>query len=209
MGRLVQQLPPRRADRQNAARRSGGALLCGTGSHCPGGLIRSTYLEVARRCVGAVAPAVAVRSGATTKELPQARFVRQQESFLNGHGEQELLDICHRARIAIVETTRRECEALMLDDAEILQLGRGHRAPQWVIDGQLGFLAEILAELTPGTDLATVSDEAELRDALDLDLMDCQNFVSALHERTGQPIPEADYPCLGTLAGVIAYLAEF
>lgn len=66
--------------------------------------------------------------------------------------------------------------------------------------------AEVLAEIAPEADLAALPEEAELREALDLDSIDFQNFVIALHERTGLPIPESDYPKLATLADVMAYL---
>lgn len=66
--------------------------------------------------------------------------------------------------------------------------------------------AEVLGEIAPEADLAALPEEAELREALDLDSIDFQNFVIALHERTGLPVPESDYPKLATLAGVVAYL---
>ena len=48
----------------------------------------------------------------------------------------------------------------------------------------------------------TVGDDEDLREALDLDSMDFLNFVIALHERTGLPIPEVDVPKLYTYEGV-------
>ena len=68
--------------------------------------------------------------------------------------------------------------------------------------------AEVLAGIAPEADLATIGDDEDLRDALDLDSMDFLNFVTALHERTGRPIPEADYPRLDTVANAVAYLVE-
>ena len=65
---------------------------------------------------------------------------------------------------------------------------------------------DILGAIAPEADPATVADDADLREALDLDSMDFMNFVVALHERTGIDIPEADYPKLRTLDGAIAYL---
>ncbi|GGG36206.1 hypothetical protein GCM10010964_25140 [Caldovatus sediminis] len=67
-------------------------------------------------------------------------------------------------------------------------------------------VAEILAGIAPEAELSAVAGDADLREALDLDSMDFLNFVAALHERTGRPIPEADYPKLSTLDGVVAYL---
>jgi len=67
-------------------------------------------------------------------------------------------------------------------------------------------VAEILGGIAPEADLSTVADDADLREALDLDSIDFLNLVTALHERTGRPIPEADYPRLFTLDGIVAYL---
>ncbi|PPQ36100.1 acyl carrier protein [Rhodopila globiformis] len=67
---------------------------------------------------------------------------------------------------------------------------------------------DVLSAIAPEADLAALNGAAELRDELDLDSMDFLNFVAALHKRTGQNIPEADYPRLATLDGAIAYLAR-
>lgn len=69
-------------------------------------------------------------------------------------------------------------------------------------------VADILAAIAPEADLSTVVGDADLREALDLDSIDFLNLVTGLHERTGRPIPEADYPRLFTLDGIAAYLAE-
>jgi acyl carrier protein len=65
---------------------------------------------------------------------------------------------------------------------------------------------EVLAGIAPEADLSTVTDSEDLREALDLDSMDFLNFVIGLHERTGRPIPEADYPKLYTLRAMVSYL---
>jgi acyl carrier protein len=66
--------------------------------------------------------------------------------------------------------------------------------------------ASVLAGIAPEADLAGLRDDEDLRDALDLDSMDFQNFVIGLHRGSDHPIPEADYPKLFTLRGVLAYL---
>jgi acyl carrier protein len=73
-------------------------------------------------------------------------------------------------------------------------------------DETLALVADILAGIAPEADLAQVRGKEDLRDALDLDSMDVLNFIAALHERTGRPIPEADYPLLLTLDGLAEYL---
>lgn len=66
----------------------------------------------------------------------------------------------------------------------------------------------ILGDIAPEADPATLAGDDDMRAALDLDSMDFMNLVIALHERTGHPIPEADYPKLATLNGAIAYLRQ-
>jgi acyl carrier protein len=67
-------------------------------------------------------------------------------------------------------------------------------------------ICEILGDIAPEADLASLTGYEDLREALDLDSMDFMNFIVALHERTGIDIPEADYPKLRTVDNVIAYL---
>ena len=68
-------------------------------------------------------------------------------------------------------------------------------------------VARVLAGIAPEADLATVGEDEDLRQALDLDSMDFMNFVIGLSERTGRAIPGADTPKLHTLRGLLAYLA--
>jgi acyl carrier protein len=70
----------------------------------------------------------------------------------------------------------------------------------------LAALAQIAPELE--TELQTLPDDAPLREQLDLDSLDVQNLVAALHERLGVDVPERDYAKLDTLAACVAYLAE-
>jgi acyl carrier protein len=66
--------------------------------------------------------------------------------------------------------------------------------------------AEVLAGIAPEADLASVGDDEDLREALDLDSMDFLNFVIGLSEKGGRAIPEADVPQVHTMAGLLAYL---
>lgn len=72
-------------------------------------------------------------------------------------------------------------------------------------DAKAMILAE-LAEIAPEADFARLPGKAQLRDELDIDSIDFLNFITALHERTGIDIPEADYGQLATLDDAIAYL---
>ena len=66
-------------------------------------------------------------------------------------------------------------------------------------------VAEILGGIAPEADLGTIADDEDMRLALDLDSMDFLNMIVGLHERTGIDVPEADYPKLFTLAGIVDY----
>lgn len=65
---------------------------------------------------------------------------------------------------------------------------------------------DVLGGIAPEADFAALAGDDDLRETLDLDSMDFLNFVTALHERIGRDIPEADYPELFTLDCAIAYL---
>jgi acyl carrier protein len=68
--------------------------------------------------------------------------------------------------------------------------------------------ADVLGGIAPEADLASVGEDEDLREALDLDSMDFLNFVVALSQRSGRSIPEADYPKLFTLRGIVVYLHD-
>lgn len=69
-------------------------------------------------------------------------------------------------------------------------------------------VADVLAGIAPEADLSGVGDDEDLREALDLDSMDFLNFVIGLSQRSGRSIPEADYPRLVRLRGLLAYLEQ-
>jgi acyl carrier protein len=69
-------------------------------------------------------------------------------------------------------------------------------------------ILELLGGIAPEADYASLPGDANLRETLDLDSMDFLNFVTALHQRTGKNIPEADYPELITLDKAISYLSR-
>lgn len=68
--------------------------------------------------------------------------------------------------------------------------------------------ADVLGGIAPEAELASVGDDEDLREALDLDSMDFLNFVIGLSQRSGRSIPEVDYPRLFTLRGLVDYLAN-
>ena len=72
--------------------------------------------------------------------------------------------------------------------------------------GARAVITEVLAEIAPEVDLATVDPDASLQDEVDLDSISFLDYVAGLHERTGVDVPEHDYPQVSTLAGAVTYL---
>jgi acyl carrier protein len=69
-------------------------------------------------------------------------------------------------------------------------------------------IVEEIGNIAPEADAASVAEDADLREALDLDSMDIFNLVVALSKRLGLDIPDADAGQLVTLGGAIDYLAR-
>ena len=65
-----------------------------------------------------------------------------------------------------------------------------------------------LAGVAPEADLENLDPGEDMRDALDLDSMDILRFATALHERLGVDIPEADYPKIVRIDGCVSYLTQ-
>jgi acyl carrier protein len=66
----------------------------------------------------------------------------------------------------------------------------------------------VLAGIAPEADLSAVGEQEDLREALDLDSMDFLNFIIGLSQGSGVPIPEADYPRMFTMKGLVNYLVR-
>ncbi|WP_127561647.1 acyl carrier protein [Nioella ostreopsis] len=69
------------------------------------------------------------------------------------------------------------------------------------------FLQE-LTNVAPDIEPDTVGPDDHIQDDLGLDSMDVLTLVTALHDRLGVDIPEADYPRIASVALAQAYLAE-
>jgi acyl carrier protein len=69
-------------------------------------------------------------------------------------------------------------------------------------------IARIIGQIAPEVDLASVPQDAELQQELDLDSMDFLNVVTGVLEVTGIDIPERDYPQLQSLEGFARYLVQ-
>jgi acyl carrier protein len=69
-------------------------------------------------------------------------------------------------------------------------------------------ILELICEIAPEADPATVRDQDDIREVFDLDSMDFTNLVIAIHERTNVDIPEVDYNKLFILGNGVAYLRD-
>lgn len=69
-------------------------------------------------------------------------------------------------------------------------------------------LLQLICDIAPEADPSSVANDADIREAFDLDSMDFANLVAAIHKRTGVNIPELDYRKLFTLSGAVAYLEQ-
>ena len=67
-------------------------------------------------------------------------------------------------------------------------------------------VVELIGEIAPEMDLATVPDDVDLRDAVDLDSLDFLTLVERLAARTGVEIAEADYDQVRTMSGLVGYV---
>jgi acyl carrier protein len=68
--------------------------------------------------------------------------------------------------------------------------------------------AEEIGRIAPEVPMEEVDPSADLRDAFEIDSMDFLTLVTALSRRLGTPIPEADYPELGSVDSAVAYIAR-
>lgn len=75
-------------------------------------------------------------------------------------------------------------------------------------DQILAVIRDELSRLAPEVDFDTADPSRSIQQEFDIDSMDFLNFITALHQRLGVNVPEADYPKVATIAGAVAYLAE-
>ena len=65
-----------------------------------------------------------------------------------------------------------------------------------------------LGVVAPDIDLDEVEGRSRLRQYLELDSLDFLRLVETLDVQTGVNIPESDYPKVGTVDGLVDYLAS-
>jgi acyl carrier protein len=68
-------------------------------------------------------------------------------------------------------------------------------------------IVEGLRQVAPESDPASLAPDQPVRETLGIDSYDFLNFLVGLHKTLGIEIPEADYGQLGTIDGMIRYLA--
>jgi acyl carrier protein len=66
---------------------------------------------------------------------------------------------------------------------------------------------QLVTEIAPDVDPATVLPGIDFRDQFDFDSMDTLNFAIALNRDLGVDVPESDYSQLASLDKCVAYLA--
>ena len=67
---------------------------------------------------------------------------------------------------------------------------------------------QVLKDVAPGTEESGLQSDRPLRPQVNLDSMDWLNCLVELSQRLHLEIPESDYARLGTLDGLVSYLAE-
>ena len=65
-----------------------------------------------------------------------------------------------------------------------------------------------LGRLAPEIDFDAANHNLPIQQEFDIDSMDFLNFITALHERLGVNVPEADYAKVATIARALGYLKE-
>ncbi|MEX1134636.1 MAG: acyl carrier protein [Acidimicrobiia bacterium] len=67
---------------------------------------------------------------------------------------------------------------------------------------------EVLGEIAPEVDPATVDDSSDLTEQLDLDSMDYLNWMLGINQATGVEIPQRDVSRFLTIDGAVEYLVS-
>lgn len=65
---------------------------------------------------------------------------------------------------------------------------------------------DVLADIAPEVDRASVDDSLDLTEQLDLDSMDYLTWMIGISEKTGTDIPQRDVSNFMTINGAVSYL---
>lgn len=66
----------------------------------------------------------------------------------------------------------------------------------------------VLREIAPEADLSRLGPDAPIRDQLDVDSIDFMRFLIGINEKLQVDVPEADYPKVASLNGLLSYLGD-
>ncbi len=69
-------------------------------------------------------------------------------------------------------------------------------------------LIDLLSNLAPEIDFATVDENANLQEEIEIDSFDFLNFLIAVDKELGVNVPESDYGKVMTLADLMDYIGE-
>lgn len=69
-------------------------------------------------------------------------------------------------------------------------------------------LQDELHRIAPDIEINEIDRDEDLREEFDIDSLDFLNLVTALGKALNTPMPEADYPQMGTYNEMIAYLTQ-
>ena len=67
-------------------------------------------------------------------------------------------------------------------------------------------LLQLLTDVAPDVEPASVDANIDFREQFDFDSMDQLNFAIAIHKTFNIEIPESDYPKLASLSKCVAYV---
>lgn len=68
-------------------------------------------------------------------------------------------------------------------------------------------VSRLLARIAPEADLSSIDPEEPLQRALDVDSYDFLNLLVAVRDELGVAVSESDYGKVGTLQGLVRFLA--
>ena len=68
-------------------------------------------------------------------------------------------------------------------------------------------VSRLLARIAPEADLSSIDPEEPLQRALDIDSYDFLNLLVAVRDELGVAVSESDYGKVGTLQGLVRFLA--
>jgi len=66
----------------------------------------------------------------------------------------------------------------------------------------------VLRDVAPEAELSRLAPDTPIRDQLDVDSIDFMRFLIGINEKLHVDVPEADYPKVASLNGLLRYLGD-